>query len=117
MTAPSRDSQMMPQDFEAQPQARPYLDNPRVMRSPSPPTLTPDIQDADELSSHSSSAPDQYDQIPLGPAGAAMLQARARGGATNQYDNETAKRVHLNIQAPERVNFTQWEYSTVTTTT
>uniref|UniRef100_A0AAV1UDG5 Uncharacterized protein n=1 Tax=Peronospora matthiolae TaxID=2874970 RepID=A0AAV1UDG5_9STRA len=80
---PSSDRQMKLQDFVTQPQARPQLDKPKVTRRPPPANLPPGIQDADERSSPCSSALDQYDQMPLGPAGAAMLQDCARGGATN----------------------------------
>ena len=62
-TTPSRDSQMTLQDIEVRP----------------PPMLPPGIQGADDLSSHSSSTPDTVSRRPLGPARAAMLQARARG--------------------------------------
>ena len=105
MTTPSRDSQMTLQDFEAPPQVRPQPDIPILRRRHQPP-LPPSICDAEQRSSCGSSVPDQCDRMPLGPAGAAMLQARARGGVDYQGIQETTTRVHpKDIQSPDRVKF------------
>ena len=120
-TTPSRDSQMTLQDIEVRPPPVLPLGNqgaiprhPPPMLPPEnqgvtprhpPPMLPPGIQAADDLSSHGSSTPDPVNRMPLGPAGAAMLQARARGVRNVHDAYEMATRVQPNIQISDRLNY------------
>lgn len=74
-TTPSRDSQMTLQDIEVRPPPMLPFENPGLAPRHPPPMLPPGIQAADDLSSHSSSTRHPGSRMPLGPAGASMLQA------------------------------------------
>ena len=71
--------------------------------------LPPGIQAADDMSSHGSSTPDPVIRMSLGPAGAAMLQAWARGDRNVHDVHEMTTRVQPNIQTPDRLKFRPME--------
>ena len=63
-------------------------------------------QAVEERSSQASSEDRTVNRMPLGPTGAALLQARARGAAQEQQAQETTTRVQpMNNWTPDRLKF------------
>ena len=105
VTKPSTDSQMTLQDIEVDCQARPS-DLQGKQGRPTQQDGSVYTQAVEERSSRASSEDRPVSRMPLGPTGAALLQARARGAAQEQQAQETTTRVQpMNNWTPDRLKF------------
>ncbi|CAI5706257.1 unnamed protein product [Peronospora effusa] len=102
----SKDSQMTLQDITVGPHMYGAAGRPGANQGPSQ-HLMPSVQREAAPWSPGSSSPGSVTRMPLGPTGAALLQARARSAEQKQRALETGTRGKMKIISI----FSQWEIS------